>query len=371
MQSEAVNQWLDADHVRSLAEGLLEPSPEAPSFPNDKMFGSSFIGYTDFGQQVALLPERARQSLSDAQNRASSAGILREKQQVAPVSKPTENPPISTPVAGRASVTEGPQVLATTPVTEPTAKVEPATKVEPAAKVEPATKVEPAAEIKPAPGIAPAPPSPFRPLGQVVPDPAEVEASSGADVDASQDEVVVVPEPVKPVASESVRPRPPIESPFKIASEVDDPAPPVREVFRPLPLPERLHAFGGWLMEQIPTRSYFICDRHGEIVVDEVGSEKLVKVARTLAHASSSAGRQVGENANLGSLHVKIGPDRVMEVIPRRSHFGLVVLGVIVQRPLSQDAVASVSRALGTALAEPAEPSAPDQRQLEQVDRWD
>ena len=145
-------------------------------------------------------------------------------------------------------------------------------------------------------------------------------------------------------------------SPFQVASKprrVTKPAPPASDAFRPVPLSIRLQAFGDWLKEQIPTRAYFICDRHGEIVVDEVGSEKLVKVARTLAHASSSAGRQVGDDQNLGSLHVKIGPDRVMEVVPRHSHFGLVVLGVIVPRPLSRDAVASVSRALGTALAEP------------------
>ncbi|MFT7303599.1 MAG: hypothetical protein ACI8UZ_002441, partial [Akkermansiaceae bacterium] len=167
-------------------------------------------------------------------------------------------------------------------------------------------------------------------------------------------QIVVTAERAPERASE-VRPAV-IASPFQIASEPGVVGSPPCETFRPLPLSTRLQAFGIWLKEQIPTRAYFICDRHGEIVVDEVGSEKLVKVARTLAHASSSAGRQVGDEENLGSLHVKIGPDRVMEVVPRHSHFGLVVLGIIVPRPLSRDAVASVSRALSTALAEPSAP---------------
>jgi len=179
-------------------------------------------------------------------------------------------------------------------------------------------------------------------------------------------------EPMKPVAppvTKEAQAQPRTRQPEHAPPPVQDPidqspfhVSPVREepetnpTFRPLPLSSRLQAFGVWLKQQIPTRAYFICNRHGEIVVDEVGSEKLVNVARTLAHASSSAGRQVGNDENLGSLHVKIGPDRVMEVVPRHSHFGLVVLGVIVPRPLSRDAVASISRALGTALEEPSVP---------------
>ncbi|MFT7301861.1 MAG: hypothetical protein ACI8UZ_000696, partial [Akkermansiaceae bacterium] len=42
MQSEAVNQWLDADHVRAMAEGLLTPGPRSSSLSNEKMFGASF-----------------------------------------------------------------------------------------------------------------------------------------------------------------------------------------------------------------------------------------------------------------------------------------------------------------------------------------
>jgi len=154
--------------------------------------------------------------------------------------------------------------------------------------------------------------------------------------------------PARPVARYS--------SPFRIATAPAKPPTPVtREqptLAKDQPLSMRLSTFGAWLKGEIPAESYFICDRNGEVLVDEVGSSKLIKVARTLAHASASAGRQVGESGEPASLHVKVSTDRVLEVIPRQSHFGLVILGVIVPRPLSRETVASISRSLGAALDE-------------------
>ena len=78
----------------------------------------------------------------------------------------------------------------------------------------------------------------------------------------------------------------------------------------------------------------------------------MVKVARTLAHASSSASRQVGDAGGLGSPHVKIGTDRILQVIPKRSKFGLVVLGVIVPTPLRKEAVAAIAHSLSKTLGD-------------------
>jgi len=143
-------------------------------------------------------------------------------------------------------------------------------------------------------------------------------------------------------------------SPFKIASAPLAPPTPVSQgrpgTAKGQPLATRLSKFGTWLKGEIPAEAYFICDRNGEMVVDEVGSSKLIKVARTLAHASANAGRQVGESGERASLHVKVSTDRVLEVIPRQSTFGLVILGIIVPRPLSRETVASISRSFGAAL---------------------
>lgn len=145
-------------------------------------------------------------------------------------------------------------------------------------------------------------------------------------------------------------------SPFKIAAAPVITQPPIFQespiLGKGQPLSKRLSAFGIWLKGEIPAESYFICDRNGEVIVDEVGSSKLIKVARTLAHASASAGRQVGEAAEPSSLHVKVSHDRVLEVIPKQSHFGLVILGVIVPGPLSRETVTAIARSFGAALDE-------------------
>lgn len=145
-------------------------------------------------------------------------------------------------------------------------------------------------------------------------------------------------------------------SPFKIvAAPMRTPAASPLEpspVGKGQPLSKRLAAFGSWLKGEIPAESYFVCDRNGEVIVDEVGSSKLIKVARTLAHASASARRQVGEASEPTSLHVRVSMDRVLEVIPRQSHFGLVILGIIVPRPLSRETVASIARSFGASLDE-------------------
>jgi hypothetical protein len=301
MEGEAVNQWLDEDHVRILAENLLKPGLGFDQVPNEKVFGTSFEGFADPESPVS---SKARQSLSDAQSRASSAGIIAEKNE---------------------------QTSAPSLPSQPELKPRP----EPVAQLP---------RIPPQPVLTPR--EPMKPVA-----PVSEPMKTAAPV---KEQVQAQPRPSQPAPAPSPVQNPFEKSPFKIAPVQAQPE--ANPTFRPLPLSSRLQSFGVWLKQQIPTRAYFICNRHGEIVVDEVGSEKLVNVARSLAHASSSAGRQVGDGENLGSLHVKIGPDRVMEVVPRHSHFGLVVLGIIVPRPLSRDAVASVSRALGTALEEPSVP---------------
>ena len=413
MQNEAVNQWLDADQVRSLAEGLLEQSPQGRPIPNEKMFGSSFVGFAGPSKATTSVSTVAQKSLSEAQSRAASSGIIKGGSQAVPTSAPvveeikveqklapeSEEIKTSSETVTEKSSPFKTKLAASSKVVEPTKTTEIAKAVAPAKAVTAAKMMGAAEKVT----ESAKPEDLTKPLdSKKANEPTKVAESkkSAEPVKTSEpvksDAVSKSPEPKKSptqastvsfkekakqesVAKKTVldksggstkvpaqptfgsRPAPAkkpdlIASPFKIATKpkrVTKPAPPARDAFRPVPLSTRLQAFGEWLKEQIPTRAYFICDRHGEIVVDEVGSEKLVKVARTLAHASSSAGRQVGDDKNLGSLHVKVGPDRVMEVIPRHSHFGLVVLGIIVPRPLSRDAVASVSRALGTALAEP------------------
>lgn len=259
MQSEPVEQWLDAERVRALAESLLMPTTyESSVRGSEPIFGDEFEGFEGEVTSRVVAQEEPRQPKEPEPRMVERAVPERE---------------------------------------EP------------------------------------------RMVERAVPERGEPQ--------------VVVPKVVEKREAVQAALRPPrIESPFQIVTpeegKVTGNLPPV---VREMPLAERLGAFGRWLKEQIPALAYFVCDRNGAIVVDEVGSEKLVKVARTLAFASSAAGRQVSDDGGaLGSMHVKIGVDRVMEVIPRQSQFGLVVMGLIVPRPLTREAAAMVSRNLGRAL---------------------
>ena len=108
---------------------------------------------------------------------------------------------------------------------------------------------------------------------------------------------------------------------------------------------DRLQAYGTWLREGIQAKSFFVTDREGGILIDEVQSPKLHQVARTLAQASRTANRQAGAAA-IGNLHVKIAPDTVLEVMPVMTRYGPLILGIIVAQPLSGRNVETVARGL-------------------------
>jgi hypothetical protein len=115
------------------------------------------------------------------------------------------------------------------------------------------------------------------------------------------------------------------------------------------PFVARLEAYGIWLREGIQAKSFFVTDREGGILIDDVQSPKLHQVARTLAQASLTANRQAGAAA-VGNLHVKIAPETVLEVMPVMTPYGPLILGIIVAHPLSGRNVETVARGLQQAL---------------------
>ena len=112
-------------------------------------------------------------------------------------------------------------------------------------------------------------------------------------------------------------------------------------------LPRALSAFSDWLKKQTPILAAFVCDPKGQIMLDEVGSEKLIKVARSLAHASITKG--VGETSGL--LQVVIAEDRMIEILPLESNEGHSVAGLVVARPLTSEALTLIRRSFKTALS--------------------
>ena len=108
---------------------------------------------------------------------------------------------------------------------------------------------------------------------------------------------------------------------------------------------EGLAPFGGWLHDALGSRSYFLLERSGNVVVDEAKSEKLHHLARTLAQAAFTAKRQAGAAA-VGNLHIKVEQGSVLEVIPVNTREGLFILGVLLARPLLPRQVETAARGL-------------------------
>ena len=107
---------------------------------------------------------------------------------------------------------------------------------------------------------------------------------------------------------------------------------------------ERLQRYGHWLRQHLQVQGFFVANREGEVIIDEVRSPKLLQVARTLAHASRTASQAGG--VAVGSLHVKLGPDSVLEVIPLACRYGPLVLGLIVPRSLEPSSVEAAALGL-------------------------
>lgn len=149
------------------------------------------------------------------------------------------------------------------------------------------------------------------------------------------------PAPV-PVASDAAVPvfepvhqPPPLVDPVPAVETQADPVPPGRG-----PLLVRLARFRDALVRHTGARGVFILDREGKPVMEDPAYARMHFLARSLAQAY----RPVAGNA--GNVHVKIGANEVLEVVPVETPFGWLVLGTVVPRPLTAAAVADIAAAL-------------------------
>jgi len=329
MEGDSVNQWIDAGELRQLAESLLVKAPSFPPTAAAEAYGSGFIGYAevesiDSRAADGMARASALRGLSEVKGRADSPGImstqgqpefpqtitnyqnsqLQAQQVVQKEAEAVYDDPIQ--------VTE---LVQADPVTHQYAPVE-----------SDFDKISAREQLKS--GVYHSIESPFKIIKQA----ARTELPQGRIV-----------QQVTEIHQVAELQHPQVASIKAIASSHGSGG---------QPLSKRMAAFGAWLKESVPAEAFFVCDRNGEIISDEIGNEKLVKVARTLAHASSSASRQVGDVGGLGSPHVKIGTDRILQVIPKRSRFGLVVLGVIVPHALPRDTVTTIAQSLSKTLGD-------------------
>ena len=106
------------------------------------------------------------------------------------------------------------------------------------------------------------------------------------------------------------------------------------------PLWERLSRFRDVLIRHTGAQGVFILDREGKPVMEDPAFGKLHFLARSLAQAYRPVSGQSG------NVHVKIGSNAVLEVVPVETPFGCLVLGAVMPRALTAAAVAEIAEAL-------------------------
>ena len=310
MQHDTVNQWIDAGELRALAESLMAPVPPHPASASEAVYGDHFVGYTEstsadprhaVAAAEGAVRDAAMRSLLEARGKVNQAGLVAQSQiQVASAIEYSQPPePTRETVTNRAA-----EELA-------------AIHRESEASLKPQSQRQISSPFRLAQ-------KPMRPVQQAL----------------AQQQVIVT--------------NPPVLEPQAVQAGAKEGLPGIPASSSPSgqPLARRMQAFGAWLKQAVPAEAFFVCDRNGDIIADEVGNEKLIKVARTLAHAASSADRQIGDVGGLSNSFVKIGVDRVLQVIPKRSKFGLVVLGVIVPQQLGREAAAVIAQSLSKTLGD-------------------
>ena len=314
--SDSVKQWIDSDELRRLAETLMEPAPRQAAPPQDVTYGEDFVGYAAVIDDAQINPAQtqAAKMLEAARGAATNSGMLEKEATQEPVEakKPAPEP---RPMTKQVSGSEAGVGKVARPVV-PNEEQAPMTRT-------PAPDVQPQEIEQPAPEKT------------KIESPFKIVARLGKTAPVSN------PAPAETVA-ESSKP-----------IEVSRPVPPRDgHPVMTAPLPRRLKSFGEWLKQSTGTQSYFICDRNGELLIDEVRNRKLVKAARSLAHASSSASRQSGTNLQPATMQVKIESNAILQVVPLRSHFGLVILGAVVTRPFTEAQLVEILRGLSLVLGQ-------------------
>lgn len=173
----------------------------------------------------------------------------------------------------------------------------------------------------------------------------EPEVNPGPDAGFGTDFVGFAGEPRRepaPAAAAAVM-EPPAMVFEPVSPVLDSPLSPVAVPAAPEgrgPLWERLSRFRDALIRHTGAQGVFILDREGKPVMEDPAFGKLHFLARSLAQAYRPVSGQSG------NVHVKIGSNAVLEVVPVETAFGCLVLGAVMPRPLTAAAVAEIAEAL-------------------------
>ena len=311
---DPLQPWLDAKEVRRLAEGLLAPPPEVEEAAVDAAYGEVFEGFAgdDDTPTLAKQSEAAVVDSPDKQEVQSAPQPLykTEDKTEAKTEDKAEDKAVD-----EGSIDDALPQQADTPnieVTSPSEVAEESTQT-----------VEPiAAQVD----------SPFHISANQNHSAADVIA---AKFDSQEDKTTeATASKISVSGSDNID----VASPSSVDSDE-----PIRKLDARGPFLSRIRQFSQVVREDLGAKAMFLIDVNGQILLDEVENAKLIQVARTLANASQRANRQSAGAAAVGNLHVKIGANSTLEVIPVDSRYGLLILGVIFPGPIGAVRVMQVA----------------------------
>jgi hypothetical protein len=392
--------------MRRLAEALMLAPAKTPETPEDAGFGGDFLGYAGPAptpitaptppapkaskvpaETIVIPSSMTAQALAmatrrvDSEDKAPNLEIMRPAVRP-PASLVPPNPadrpvPVAPPVvfppyqssANKALAPESAPELATAAeiARTPIGQTPPAAP----APIVSAPPIEPAAPIT----IAPPPATPALPprseeksmqerIAEAALRAQQIAASSttlpqppapiileAAPAPTVQAEVVSSPAPEPAETTLTPPPAAPLP-PLRPTPAIQVPPPPISvPQATPVkvrgPFIERMSRFRDGLHAQFGAKGVFILDKEGSVIFDESDHSRLHFMARSLAMAAKKS------NDGPGNVHVKVGSTTMLEVIPVDTVFGRMVLGLLVQQPLSSEAVIRIIQALQSAVAPP------------------
>lgn len=315
---DPLQPWVDPSEMRRLAEALMLPSVKEPSAPDDAGFGGDFVGYDVHGAVAAVA---AKTPLSPT---IAAAPVMLNPAPVVPA-KPVEIAPPTVAVVAPPPLPISPRPQP--PVAEVVSASPPLTAVVKTTAPLPAQQQEP--------------PTPDKKsmLEQI----AEV-------AQRAQQHLLVQAASIVEPASAAVPARE-IPAPVVPVPAVPAPAPAPQQRVAPVvvrgPFLERVTRFRDGLRAQFAVKGVFILDREGAVIFDEADHSRFHFMARSLAMAAKKT------TEGPGNVHVKVGSTTMLEVIPVDTVFGRIVLGMLVEQPLSAESVMRIIHALQVATAPP------------------
>ena len=303
---DPLQPWLDAKEVRRLAEGLLAPPPEVEEAAVDAAYGEVFEGFAG-GDDTPTLAKPSEATVVDSPDK--------HEVQSAPQPLHKAEDKAEDKAVDEGSIDDALPQQADTPnieVTSPSEVAEESTQT-----------VEPiAAQVD----------SPFHISANQNHSAADVIA---AKFDSQEDKTTkATASKISVSGSDNID----VASPSSVDSDE-----PIRKLDARGPFLSRIRQFSQVVREDLGAKAMFLIDVNGQILLDEVENAKLIQVARTLANASQRANRQSAGAAAVGNLHVKIGANSTLEVIPVDSRYGLLILGVIFPGPIGAVRVMQVA----------------------------